>query len=467
MTSAASPRSGSRRFRGRTDAAGLRTRIFVLVSATALVLSGVLSATVYLVSRSYLLSQREESAIRQTVERARRVAAQLPSPRPKEELVLVNAPGVLIVGPNQYGSSIGLSERLPVEFRNRLRDGQATRQRLRIAGVPSVVVGVPILSTEEPTAYVESTSLAELESTLRTLATILFLASGLTTLAAALASLSLSQQVVRPLRRLAETAERVEAGDLSARLSITKDRDLGPLLRSFNGMVDSMQARLEREARFTSNISHELRSPLTTVRTAVELVGEGRESLPPRAQAGFELLSRQIDRFERLVLDLLELARIDGGATSAPARAINAVGFARRTVEGVGSDAVVIVSPAAEGVRVAGDPRRLEGILRNLLDNARIHGGGAVAVTIERDGRMVRFSVDDAGPGVPFGERDGIFERFARGAKARHGAGAGLGLAIVDEHARAMGGSVSVTDRPNGERGARFVIELPVAPDAE
>jgi signal transduction histidine kinase len=178
-----------------------------------------------------------------------------------------------------------------------------------------------------------------------------------------------------------------------------------------------------------------------------------------------------IARFQGLVEDLLEISRFDAGAVRLHREELLVAEFVRQAVA-VSSrpDTPIEVSEAAEQLLIEGDRRRLARVVANLIDNARLHGGDDATVFVQESAAEgepighVRIAVEDHGPGVPPEERDLVFERFARGAVAgRRSAsdGAGLGLALVDEHIRLHGGRVWVEDRTDGEPGARFVIELP------
>ena len=211
-----------------------------------------------------------------------------------------------------------------------------------------------------------------------------------------------------------------------------------------------------------------------TLSASIEVLHTRRDEMPARAQAALDLLVADVARFQGLVEDLLEISRFDAGAirsstwrrsrspSSCPTRSRQPA--PRRRFR-------CTCRPDADEDVVRADKRRLVRVLANLLDNARVHGGGASGVSVEHvrgngRGDSVQIVVEDHGPGVPSEERAIIFERFSRGAGAGRrggmGDGVGLGLALVDEHVRLHGGRVWVEDRADGQAGARFVIELPV-----
>ena len=209
-----------------------------------------------------------------------------------------------------------------------------------------------------------------------------------------------------------------------------------------------------------------------TLAASTEVLQSRREEMPDRAQAALDLLVADVARFQGLVEDLLEISRVDGGSAQLNLEEVRVAELVPNAVEAVSADQhiPVAVAPEVDGDTVKADKRRMVRVLANLIDNARVHGGGASLVSVEHvkgngHGDTVQIAVEDSGPGVPSEERTLIFERFARGANSGRrgmGDGVGLGLALVDEHVRLHGGRVWVDDRLDGQRGARFVIELPL-----
>jgi signal transduction histidine kinase len=242
------------------------------------------------------------------------------------------------------------------------------------------------------------------------------------------------------------------------------------LTESFNDMAEALQLRVERDARFASDVSHELRSPLMTLAASVEVMEARRDELPERAQSALDLLSSDVVRFQGLVEDLLEISRFDAGAIRLNMEELLAAEFVRQAVAVSSAPTTPVhASERAEVALIRGDKRRLARVIANLIDNARAYGGGEPEITIEvvnppsEPISHITIAVEDRGLGVAPEERSLIFERFARGGGAgrRTGSeGAGLGLSLVDEHVRMHGGRVWVEDRLDGESGARFVIEL-------
>ena len=293
----------------------------------------------------------------------------------------------------------------------------------------------------------------------------------ITTLAGALTGMIAAKRVIRPLGDAAQAAKAIAGGRLDTRLENTDDHDLQLLSTAFNDMAEALQNRVERDARFASDVSHELRSPLMTLAASVEVMQARRDEMPERAQAALDLLVGDVARFQGLVEDLLEISRFDAGAIRLHLEDLLVAEFVRQAVAVSSMPRTKLtVSDRAEGLIMHGDRRRLARVVANLIDNARVHGGGASEISVtEAEGEgeplaHVWIVVEDHGPGVPHEERNLVFERFARGAVAGRRSssdGAGLGLSLVDEHVRMHGGRVWVEDRADGTPGARFVLELP------
>jgi two-component system, OmpR family, sensor histidine kinase MtrB len=274
-----------------------------------------------------------------------------------------------------------------------------------------------------------------------------------------------SRRLLAPLAEIGETATSIAGGQLDARLDVGRDKELAALATSFNRMVDTLQERIERDARFASNVTHELRSPLTALKSAMQLIHARRSELDPRMARNVDLLGAQVGRFERLVQDLLEISRFDAGVVQASLEEAYIGELVLRTLQHLdGRPATVEVAASAMDLIVEVDKRRLEQVIVNLVGNAERHGRGLERVLVEGHGQRARIVVEDNGPGVPQAERERVFERFQRGASPEGRptggtGGVGLGLALVAEHVRLHRGTVWVEDRPGG--GARFIVELP------
>jgi signal transduction histidine kinase len=279
-----------------------------------------------------------------------------------------------------------------------------------------------------------------------------------------------SRRVLRPLSHVSAAAVAIAGGRLDTRVAPLDDPDLGTLVNSFNDMASALQERIERDARFASDVSHELRSPLTTLTTTISILESRRDELHERPRAALDLLVADVHRFSAMVEDLLEISRFDAGAARLH---LESVRISELVLQAVATstdvDIPVAISADAAACMAAVDKRRLVRVIANLISNADRYGGGATRVNVELAGADVRIAIEDEGPGVQESDRDRIFERFARGTDAAgrrgSGEGVGLGLALVKEHINLHGGRVWVEDGANGV-GARFVFELPtVTPD--
>jgi len=454
--------------RRRPRSLGLRARVTVGLSLAGLVVSLGLSVITYSLARGYLLDQRDSVARTQAFLNASRVRDVLRA-NPSADLVQLVASirtetggvALLEVQDRWFSQNVGFNQQsLPTSLREAVISGESGRQRFGHDGEDYLAVGVHM---PEPDAnYFEVFPLGGVDSTLGTIGTSLAVAASFTALAAAGIGWWASRRLLRPLSRVADAAGDLATGGLDTRLEEENDPDLDRLVASFNEMADAVQSRIQREARFASDVSHELRSPLTALTAAVEVLDGRRDDLPPRSQQALDVVVSQTRRFDQMVLDLLELSRLDAGAADLLIEPIAVGNVMRRVAARYGAEDVPIdVQPPFDSVGVPLDKRRLERILANLIGNAEQHGGGAVRIAAERGPRgFLRIVVEDKGSGVAPEERARIFERFARGSAARHRVGTGLGLALVAEHAQLHGGRAWVEDRPGG--GARFVVELPV-----
>jgi len=283
-----------------------------------------------------------------------------------------------------------------------------------------------------------------------------------------------TRQVVSPVRVAARTAEKFSAGQLTERMSVRGEDDLALLATSFNGMASNLQDKINRledlsrvQQRFVSDVSHELRTPLTTVRMAADVIYESRDEFDPATARSSELLQTQLDRFEELLADLLEISRFDAGAATLDAEGIDARLLVDRAVEAArpfaqAQETELRVS-APEQVIVELDSRRIDRVLRNLVLNAVEHGEGRpIDVTLGSDGEAMAITVRDHGVGLRPGESSLVFNRFWRAdaSRARTVGGTGLGLSIALEDVRLHGGWLEAWGEPGD--GSCFRMTLPL-----
>jgi signal transduction histidine kinase len=447
----------------------LRTRVTLFFSLTALVASLALAVVTYGVARNFLVDQRSKVIKAQAISNATLVRQTLlgpPTPTSTQLNSLVlslkrSGEGyafLSVADIGQFQDARFQRSSYPTELMAIVATGGGATQRFSVGGVPYMAVGINIPAAHAQ--YYEAVPLNDTDDALRKISTALAIGAGVTTLFAGALGWSTSRRLLRPISRVATAAGEIASGGLDTRMAPEGDPDLARLVKSFNDMADAVQTRFEREARFASDVSHELRSPITALSAAVEVLDARRADLPERSQQALDVVVGQVRRFDQMVMDLLELSRIDAGSTEMIREEVDIEELVTRIAQryGFGETPIEIDPKVPKTVRI--DKLRFERILANLLDNAREHAGGPSRVKVEPHGRHgIALAVDDAGPGVARGERARIFERFARGSAARHRVGTGLGLALVAEHAHAHGGEAWVEDRPGG--GARFKVSFP------
>jgi len=466
---------------------GIGARITAIFGLGALLLSFSMGGLSYFTARHFLLAERETAAQTQAFANALVVLKEIAGGNTQYETLLgqldsASASNSILVHKSKvYSSPLGISESsIPAELRSEVLSGGTAATQTYVSGPhgqPQIVVGVPIPSVHA--AYFEVFSLSDLGHTLRVLGITLVGTGVVTTVLGIVLGRFASRRSLRPLAGVSRAAVAIAGGRLDTRLAPeAADPDLEGLTSSFNTMVDQLQARIEREARFNSDVSHELRSPLTTLSASLEVLEADRYNLPPRAQRALQLLGDDLRRFQRMVGDLLEMSRADAGSVDVFLEEVNVGELVQRAVE-------------------AG--------MRSLGNGAANYGGGATVISVstldrtgsrestgspdngdgagraERGGRIgrvgpgpddvptvIEIAVEDAGPGISDVERTKVFDRFYRGSASGRrgtGTGTGLGLALVAEHVRLMHGETWVEAAPSG--GARFVVTLPVFVDDE
>ncbi|WP_410651303.1 sensor histidine kinase [Amycolatopsis sp. cmx-4-54] len=460
MTRAAA-RSASRRL-------SLRWRVAAAFGLGLALVMTVLGVATWNLTTGYMLDQREQSTARQSEVNVGLVDKALAEHSDNlDELLtgLASSPdsSILLSRPDGWFTSGRQIQpaALPANLLESARNGVTARQRFTADGIPVLAIATPVGSDRR--IYVELYPLLELDRTFRYLSFLLITG----TVVAALFGVALgawaTKRALRPLAALRGAASRVARGDLTTRLPHQNDPDLAPLATSFNTTTEQLEQRVRRDKRFAADVSHELRSPLTTMINVTEVMVRRQDAMPETARKALGLLSSELHRFQRMVVDLLEISRADQDDTGDSVELVDLDALVRNVI-GSRNAAGVHVETDPETPLVSADRRRIDRVVTNLLDNADRYGEGAVAVTVRRNGHRARIEVDDAGSGVPPALRERIFERFARGLHAGRRdreTGSGLGLAIVADHVHRHGGTVWVEDRPGG--GARFVVELPEA----
>ena len=385
-------------------------------------------------------------------------------------IVLVSASGE-----GKAFASPGLVLRdVPSPLMQQLQGGAASAYAFsRLHGDDELVVGATLDTDLGPYQLFHLFPLTVESETLALVRQTSIIAGGLLVLLLVLIAALVARQVVLPVRMAARTAERLAAGQLEERMVVRGEDEIARLATTFNTMADALQAQIRQleglsrlQRRFVSDVSHELRTPLTTVRMAADVLHEARQEFPAAAARSAELLQAELNRFEELLAELLEISRYDAGAASLDAEALDLVSLVRRVMDGAqpladrkGSE----MKLHTDGPVVAEvDHVRIERVVRNLVVNAVEHGDGQpVDITVVGSVGMASILVRDHGVGLRPGETGLVFTRFWRGdpSRARTTGGTGLGLAIALEDARLHGGTIAAWGAPGD--GAAFLVTLP------
>ncbi|MEV0946043.1 MtrAB system histidine kinase MtrB [Rhodococcus sp. NPDC049939] len=377
-------------------------------------------------------------------------------------------------------SSSGPADQIPQSLRDFVAAGQVSYQFATVNDPdgysgPALIVGSPTASAI-PTLelYLVFPLASEGRSLSLVRGTLMVGGAVLAVLLAAIALL-VARQVVLPIRSASRIAVRFADGRLKERMPVRGEDDMARLAMSFNEMAESLSKQITQleefgnlQKRFTSDVSHELRTPLTTVRMAADLIHDASHDLDPVLRRSSELLVTELDRFENLLADLLEISRHDAGVAELAAEQLDvrmcvraAISTVRHLARESGTE--LIVDLPDEVVSAEVDPRRVERILRNLLANAIDHGEGKpVLLRLRADDSAVAFTVRDQGVGLRPGEEKLVFNRFWRSdpSRVRRSGGTGLGLAISVEDANLHDGRLEAWGEPG--RGACFRLTLPL-----
>lgn len=285
---------------------------------------------------------------------------------------------------------------------------------------------------------------------------------------------AVSRQVVTPVRRAAEIAEKLSAGDFAERMNVEGADEIARLALSFNEMASALQNQITRlenlsrvQQRFVSDVSHELRTPLTTLKMASDLIHRQRHEFDPTIARSAELLSAQLERFENLLTELLEVSRFDAGVVNLEPEVVDIVALVAKSLDALAPIAEehgshFIYKHPSEPVMTVVDPRRMDRILRNLMSNAISYGEGKpIDVEVRAGEKSIAVAVRDRGVGLRKGEETRVFDRFWRAdpSRERSRGGTGLGLSIAQEDALLHGGIIEATGVFG--KGSLFVLTIP------
>ncbi len=451
----------------------LRRRLAITFALVAAVSTGVLALGTYLVVRD----ARLEDAVDRSVEQARAnflladaLLRQARAQGERADLLAFYAerPGfetAAITEDEWFSSTLSLDRaHVPAGVQRLVQQGDLAFERARIADTPYLVAGgrPPASETELYFFFSEE----ELSADLAQLRTILLVGWIVVVGLSAAAGALVARRVLRPVAQASEAAHALAEGLLETRLPVETDDELGVWAASFNEMAEALEEKIHalseaqaRERRFTADVAHELRTPLTALAGEAALLAEHLELMPPEARRPAELLVEDVGRLRHLVEELMEISRLDAGCEDLRAEPVDLVVLARGLLHLRGWATSVALD--AEPIVVETDPRRVERILANLVENAVVHGGRDVAVRIDRNGSEASVEVRDRGPGMTPDQLMQVFERFYKADPSRAGGGSGLGLAIALENARLLRGGIDAWSEPGD--GSRFTLRLPVA----
>ncbi|ASO21115.1 two-component system sensor histidine kinase MtrB [Actinoalloteichus hoggarensis] len=458
---------------------GLRARLvlaFVLVTVLGAAAASWSSAGS---ASAALLDSTERRLVETVTNRIEEIAPQIGYPPDREELdrlrLGVGADAVVTYAEltAANGTRLGLIDdafRAAVGGGNRL-----VTRRVVVDGRPWLLIGTPVLTTApdggRTPSGVEVYAVHDLADVQERIDGLAWSAVGTAAWAlppAVLLALLASAGVLRPVRELRDTAERLAAGDLGARSPPQGADELAELTMTINAMAAAVETsmtamrRMQADARrFAADVSHELRTPLSTLTAVLEVLAASADGMEDDARESTRLAIAETRRLVRLVEDLIEVSRFDAGTAVLRRETVDVVGVVRDCLRARGRlEQVELVAPPS--MELALDPRRLDVIVANLVGNAMQHGAPPVRVGVEARDDELWIEVADHGPGLDPEVLPHVFDRFYKADTARGRAeGSGLGLAIARENARLHGGDVVASDGDGLGVGARFVLRMP------
>ena len=439
-------------------------------------------STIFTADYRFLLAQGEkDSIVEKVVDDVINSATTITSNENTREVVFIRSPGNSMVNNYEIASNLLDPVTIPQSLSERVRKAddivwEYTNMRyLQGSTIPGLAIGqkVQIPNAGQYEMYIVF-SLANEEKTLNLIDTYLLIAGLILIVLISLITWVVVRQVVKPVREAARIATEFTSGDFRQRMKVYSQDEISTLGNAFNEMAESLEkqiARLENlsrvQQRFVSDVSHELRTPLTTLRMASEVIAASKDNFDPTVARSSELLVAQLDRFERLLEDLLEVSRFDAEVAVLEAVDFDIVQLVNRCAEDLALVAKerkteIFVKSSEPVIMIQADIRRVERILRNLMANAIDHAEEVqIDVLITASENDVAIGVRDYGVGLDENSLTRVFDRFWRAdpSRARTRGGTGLGLSIALEDARLHNGELEAWGRPG--RGAHFVVTLP------
>lgn len=375
---------------------------------------------------------------------------------------------VVLAFPGQAGvaSDSAVDPPIPPALHRLVAAGQLGYQRMPVDGIPYLVLGGKVPDSTAQMYFLFSEG--QIRDDLAQLRDVLLAGWAVIVLLALAVGRMLATRTLEPVARASAAARSMAGGELETRLPAAASDEFGTWAASFNLMADALESKINalsaaqaRERRFTSDVAHELRTPLTALVAEASLLRQSLGKMPAEARRPAELLIADVTRLRTLVEELMEISRLDAGQEIVAATQVEVDSLIDGLIRAGGWRDVVALDGAGQGIVLWTDPRRLERVVANLVDNAVRHGQTGTRVVIGQQGGYAVLEVADSGPGIAAEHLPHIFDRFYKADPARAGGGSGLGLAIAQENARLIGGDLTVHSGPSG--GARFVLRLPLA----
>jgi signal transduction histidine kinase len=457
----------------RVTAGKIRRRLAVTYAVVAAIATGTLALGTYLVVSSSRLDDSVDSAIAQARTNLVLAGTVLGGSAASEDVTELlefyarrpEFETVALADREVFSSRFSFGgAQIPAGVQRLVRSGDLAFERVRIADTPYLVAGGrPPPSQAELYFFFSEEALRDDLAQLRT---ILLAGWVIVVVLSGAAGALVARRVLRPVGEASAAAHALAEGLLETRLPVETDDEFGAWAASFNEMAEALEEKIRalsearaRERRFTADVAHELRTPLTALAGEASLLGLQLERMPPEARRPAELLVQDVSRLRRLVEELMEISRLDAGREDVRTKSVDLGSLAAGLLRSRGWDTTVSLD--AEPIVVETDPRRVERILSNLIENALAHGAHDVAVQIRRDEADAFVEVRDRGPGIAPEHLAHVFERFYKTDPARAGGGSGLGLAIALENARLLCGGIDASSEVGA--GSRFTLRLPVA----
>jgi signal transduction histidine kinase len=454
---------------------GVRGRLTVTVVALVVLTAVVLGLAAY----AFVDSRLHDQTLQEAADQARfdlsvLIPARLDNPPSQASMaklgddfqrrglatIIVDAAGQPFATPSSLGSAYAS---IPESVRSLVAAGDLAYVWQPMVGEPSLVVGGRVAGTGPAVYFVRN--VRSVDDTLLQLRIALIVGGLVLAAIAVVAARVVARGVLAPVDEAAHAARRIARGDLSARVPVESTDEFGQWAAQFNEMADTLEETIVRlrsaqaqNRRFVADVSHELRTPVAALVAEASILRDHLADLPPESRRAGELVVQDVGRMRDLVEDLMELSRFDAAGEEVRAQPVDLRRLIRDVAAARHPDAVLELPD--DRVVVETDPRRLERILGNLLDNAREHAPGAlVVVRLRASADTVAIDVADRGPGVPPDRLERIFDRFFMADPSRRG-GSGLGLAIAAEHAALLGGTLRARNRDGG--GLAIELVLPV-----